>query len=49
MAQNNFTIEIKILDEWDIMNNKWEYICYVLCDVSGRLYLFEKNLNTEND
>jgi len=46
MAQNNFTIEITIIDEWDYTNEKWEYIVCVLCNVSGRLYLFEKNLNS---
>ena len=38
MAQNNFTIEIKILDTWnDIITLKE----FVLCEIGTTLYIFQ--------
>jgi hypothetical protein len=46
MAQNNFTIEIKIWDEWEIdtYSSKGE-IEYVLAEIGNKLYLMERFLN----
>jgi len=46
MAQNNYTIEVKIWDEWviDTYSPKG-YLCYVLMEVGNKLYLMEKYLN----
>jgi len=46
MAQNNFTIEVKIWDEWviDTYSSKG-YLCYALMEIGNKLYLMEKYLN----
>jgi len=38
MAQNNYTIEIKIWDEW---NDVILLIDYILCEIGNKLYLIE--------
>jgi len=46
MAQNNFTIEIKIWDEWEIdtytMNG---YRFYSIIEIGNKLYFMERYLN----
>jgi hypothetical protein len=48
MAQNKFTIELKILDEWEIDTYSSKgYLCYMLVEINNKLYLWEKYLNEE--
>jgi hypothetical protein len=41
-------LKITIYDDWDIINEKWEYVNYMLVEMNNKLYLFEKNLNKED-
>ena len=46
MAQDNFTLEIKIWDLWDIDTYSIQgYIRYGLIEIGNKLYLMEKNLD----
>jgi len=44
MAQNNYTIEVKIWDSWEkdtyTIN---EYIFYTIMEIGNKLYLMQKN------
>jgi hypothetical protein len=37
-------LTIKIIDIWEIRNEKWNYVAYVLCEINNKLYLLEKEL-----
>ena len=40
MAKNNYTIEIKIIDEWnDVITLK----NYILCEIGTKLYLLQND------
>jgi hypothetical protein len=46
MAQSNFSITIKILDEWTIDSYSIRgYLIYMLVEIADKLYLLEKYLN----
>ncbi len=46
MPQDNFTIKIKIWDEWEIDTYSSKgYLCYVLVEIANKLYLMERYLN----
>lgn len=47
MSQNNFTVEIKIWDSWELDTYSPKgYLCYMLVEIIGyKLYLMEKYLN----
>jgi len=47
MAQNNYTITIKIWDEWEIDTySPMGYLCYGLIEIIGyKLFLMERYLN----
>ncbi len=46
MAQNNFTIDIKIWDSWEIDTYSIKgYLCYILMEVAGKLQLMERYLD----
>jgi len=46
MAQNNFTIEIKIWDSWEIDTFSLKgYLCYILIEIGNKLQLMERYLN----
>jgi hypothetical protein len=46
MAQNNFTIDIKIWDEWEIDTYSSKgYLCYALIEIADKLILMERYLD----
>lgn len=46
MAQSNYTIDVKIWDEWEIDTfSSNGYLCYILVEIAGKLQLMEKYLN----
>jgi hypothetical protein len=46
MAQNNFTIEIKLWDEWEIDTFSFKgYLMYALVEIANKLYLMERYLD----
>jgi len=50
MAEENYTIEVKIWDEWEIDTFSIKgYLCYILIEVATKLYLMEKYLNELRD
>ena len=46
MAQNEFTIKIKIWDSWEIDTYSSKgYLSYILIEIGNKLQLMEKYLN----
>ncbi len=37
-------IKITIIDDWDVLNSKWQYVNYMLVKIADKLYLWETNL-----
>ena len=44
MPNFNLSITIKILDKWEGLNSKWNYVVYILCEIADNLYLLEKEI-----
>jgi len=47
MAKNNLTIKITIWDNWESMNDKFEYIYNILIEINNELNLLQINLNKD--
>jgi len=44
MANNKFTVTVKILDSWTELNTSFNYTRYILYTISDRLYLKKEEL-----
>jgi len=48
MAMKDYSIQVKIIDRWMELDDKFTYLYYVLMEVGNQLWLTERNKNGYN-